>query len=195
MLRKLGLGAVAAAALICFAGTSQAYVYTFTAVMNGPSESPPNASPGTGSGTFTYDDQTHIMNINASFTGLLGNTTAAHIHAATTLPFTSTAGVATQTPSFATFPLGVTSGTHVQSLDMSLSSSYNPSYITANGGSAASAEKAFFNAVTTGRAYYNIHTSAVGSGEIRGFLVPEPASLGILTGAGMLALARRRRTA
>ena len=193
MLRKLGLGIVVVAALVCLAGTSQAYVYNFTATMDGPSESPPNASPGTGFATITYNDQTHFMDINASFSGLLGNTTAAHIHAPTVNPGTLTAGVATQTPSFATFPLGVTSGNHIQSLNMSLASSYNPAFITANGGTAASAEIAFFNYVVQGRAYYNIHTSVVGSGEIRGFLVPEPASLGILAGAGLLALGRRRR--
>jgi hypothetical protein len=192
MLRSLGLAAITAA--LCVGSSAQAYVYTFTADMSGPNESPPNASSGTGSATIVYDDQAHTMSIAASFTGLTGTTTAAHIHAPTVNPFLLTAGVATQTPSFATFPLGVTSGTHNQTLDLTLNSSWNPTYINNNGGTPASAEVAFFNAVTTGRSYYNIHTSFVGSGEIRGFLVPEPTSVALLGGAaGVMAMRRRRR--
>src|SRR4051812_6419846 len=108
---KIGLAGAAIAALLGFSNTSQAFVYHFDVIFDGPSESPPNASPGTGFGTVDYNDVAHTLALNASFSGLLGTTTASHIHAPTLVPFVSTAGVATTTPSFAGFPLGVTSGT------------------------------------------------------------------------------------
>ena len=83
----------------------------YTATLSGPNEAPPNASPGTGTSLVTYDDVAHTLRVEASFSGLIGTTTAAHIHAPTAVPFTGTIGVATQTPSFSGFPLGVTSGT------------------------------------------------------------------------------------
>ena len=178
--------------------TSQAALFTFSMSLTGPGESPPNGSPGTGAGTVSFDTVAHTMAIAlAGFGGLLGTTTAAHIHAATAVPFTGTAGVATTTPSFAGFPLGVTAGSFSSTLDMTLASSYNPSYITANGGTPASAETALLTASLAGEAYFNIHTSAFPGGEIRGFLTPtpEPGSV-TLIGLGcawMLAQRRRQR--
>jgi hypothetical protein len=73
------------------------------------------------------------MFIDVSFSGLLGTTTASHIHCCTPTPLSGTAGVATTTPTFAGFPLGVTSGTYMNTLDLTLASSYNPAFVTANG--------------------------------------------------------------
>ena len=148
----------------------KAQIYTVS--LSGPNESPPNASPGTGNATITINNAASTMRVQCTFSGLTGTTTAAHIHAATTTAGMGTAGVATTTPSFQGFPTGVTSGTCDITLDMTLASSYNPSYVTANGGTTASAFTALKAAIAAGKAYLNIHTSTFGGGEIRGFLLP-----------------------
>jgi hypothetical protein len=200
--------ALATSSLFIVASPAQAVVKLYTLNMTGPSEFPANASPGTGSGTVSYDDVAHTLSINVSFSGLTGTTTAAHIHAPTTASGLGSeaqasaamnASVATQLPSFVGFPLGVTSGNFLSVLDLTQSSSWNPSYITNNGGTPAGAEAAFAAALgttTDSRAYFNIHTSTFGGGEIRGFttLIPEPTAA-VLAGLSFVAFSaiRRRR--
>jgi len=104
--------------------------------------------------------------------------------------------VATTTRTFPGFPLGVTSGTYDQTFDMTLSSSYNPAFVTANG-SVGAAEAALFADMAAGTAYLNIHSQVVPGGEIRGFLIaeiPEPGTL-LLAGAALAGLLLRRRLA
>jgi hypothetical protein len=173
---RLLLATIAAVALGTASLASAAPVQ-YVVVMSGPNESPANASPGTGTATVDIDAVAHTMAINMSWSGLTGTTTASHIHAPTAVALTGTAGVATTTPYFAGFPIGVTSGSYVNTLDMTLASSYNPSYVTANGGTTASAEAALFAAIAAGKAYLNVHSSTFGGGEIRGFLVPGPVAV------------------
>ena len=180
---------IASVALVALSLMSaNATIHQYDVYLDGPSESPANASPGTGFGTVAFDDFLNTLTLSVSFNGLLGTTTASHIHAATASPGTGTAGVATTTPTFAGFPLGVTSGTYNNVLDLTLASSYNPSYITAHGGTTAGAEAALALALASGEAYWNIHTSAFGGGEIRGFLVavPEPSGLALLGIGGIV---------
>ncbi len=194
-LSRLTLLAGALAVGVLSPSTSTAIIYSFDVVLNGPSESPPNASPGTGFATVDWDTVLNTMAVDVTFSGLLGTTTASHIHAATASPGTGTAGVATTTPYFAGFPIGVTSGSYVNTLDMTLASSYNPAYVTANGGTVASAETALLTAILAGEAYLNIHTTVVPGGEIRGFLepVPEPSSLALLALGAAVPVIRRYR--
>ncbi len=188
---RIGLGT---AAVLCAAAASNAAIFVYQTNLSGPQEAPPNASPGTGSATLTWDDVANTMELNFTFTGLTGNTTACHIHGPTAVPGAGTAGVMTTTPSFPSFPNGVTSGSYSRIFDLTLASSFNPSFVSANGGSVANARGAMKAAIDGGRAYLNLHTSTFGGGEIRGFfaLVPTPGTGAMLGLAGLVAMRRRR---
>ena len=167
----------------------QAQNQVYIANLSGPNESPSNASPGIGFAQIVYFPLFQILTVSANFTGLVGTTTASHIHAATPLPFSGTAGVATTTPTFAGTPLGVTSGSFFVSLDLTQASSFNPAYVTAQGG-VPQAAAALIAAIQSGQAYLNIHTTSFPGGEIRGFLVaaPETGSTWSLTSLALGAL-------
>jgi hypothetical protein len=187
MIRRFGLILVAVV-LVSASQRSHAAPISFIASLSGPNESPANSSPGFGQALVDIDSVANTMRVRASFTNLTANAIAAHIHSATASPGTGTAGVATTMPAFTGFPLGATSGSFDNTFDMTLSSSYNGSFITANGGTTASAEAALFASIAAGTAYFNIHTTAFGGGEIRGFLAlgaPEPASI-VMMGTGIL---------
>ena len=185
-----------AASLLVATSLANATITVFNAFLD-QNEGVPTGSPATGSAVVTLDSILNTMRVQVTFAGLLGTTTASHIHAPTPTPFTGTAGVATTTPTFAGFPLGVTSGTFDSTFDMLQASSYNPAFVTANGGTPATAEAALFSAIAAGRSYLNIHTSVFSGGEIRGFLipaVPEPETYAMmLAGLGLLGFVARRR--
>lgn len=156
----------------------------------------PTGSPGTGTARVTIDGT--MMRVQASFSGLLGTTTVAHIHCCTALADIGPAGVASMVPTFAGFPAGVTAGSYDQTFDMTLAGSWNPTFITNNGGTTLSAFSALVAGLDAGTAYFNIHTSEFAGGEIRGFMhaIPEPETYALmLLGLGVVALAARRRKA
>lgn len=157
-------------ALLSLSIAAQAQTITFVATLDGPSEATPNSSPATGTATITYDGTAKTLRVQANYSGLTAAVSGAHIHAATAVAFTGTAGVATRTPTFLDFPTG-TSGTYDHTYDLTVAGSYNPAFVTASGG-IPQAETNLLQSMLSGKAYFNIHTANFPGGEIRGFLVP-----------------------
>ena len=158
------------AAIIAFAACVQGAfgdIFTINGILSGLEEVPPNASPGTGTIAGTYDDVTNTLDFDLEFSGLLAGTTAAHFHAP------APPGVnAPVIIGFAGFPTGVTSGTFANSYVLTAG---QESDLLAN------------------LVYVNVHSTQFPGGEIRTQLipVPEPATAGLMTLAGLL-LHRRR---
>jgi len=182
-------------ALIFISGALPAVAHEakYAALLLGSSEVPASLSPASGSVLITIDFDLVTMRVETNFSGLLGTVTAAHIHCCTD-PGTNV-GVATQTPSFTGFPLGVTAGTYDHTFDMALASSYNAAFITNHGGLVSTAFNDLVAGLDAGKAYFNLHTSVFTGGEIRGLLspVPEPESYALLlAGLGVLTLFARR---
>jgi CHRD domain len=155
---------------------ARAAAITYAAALSGPAESPPNTSPGTGFTRVDFDPAAHTLRVQVGFAGLVAPTTASHIHACTATPGSGTAGVATQVPFFTGFPIGATSGTYDHTFTTLDAATYNPAFVTANGGTAASAEAVLATCLAAGRTYLNIHSTTFPGGEIRGFLLPAEAS-------------------
>lgn len=195
-MRALNLALALAASAV--AGQAAATTYVFDAFLTGPNESPPVASPGTGFSKLFLDTDAHTMRVTITFEDLIGLTTMAHVHAPTADPNTGTIGVATELPSFTGFPLGVQAGTYDHTFDTTLLSTWSAGFVTANGGTALGAETAFLNALLAEKAYINIHTDFVRSGEIRDFYaqVPEPGTWALMiAGFGLTGAILRRGVA
>lgn len=79
--RGAGLtAALLAAGLAIGAGTAGATVYEYCATIDGLQETPPVATPASGTGTFTIDTDANTLSYNITYSGLIGTETAAHIH-------------------------------------------------------------------------------------------------------------------
>jgi hypothetical protein len=213
-------GLVAAIALAAFslASPAQAAQFIYQFVMDGPSESPANASPATGLGFAVYDDATQDFTMSATFSGLIGTVSQTHFHGATgssglsplALPTPAqrqaaasaalNAGIMVGNTTLPGFPLGVQSGVYANTINLNTAGIYNVGYLnTTHLGNVTSARNAFVAGLAAGKVYWNIHTGGTGGfpgGEIRGFadLIPEPATGGLAAfGLAALAAFRRRR--
>ena len=186
-------------------GTTVSAAENFAAILDGLQENPVVATPGSGTGTASYDSTTQMLSVNVSFSGLIGTTSNAHIHCCAT-DLSTNSGVALHFVPQG-FPIGVTSGNFSHTFDLSMASTYDAGYLTASGGTAAQARDRLLNAMRFGVAnsplpgdssiaYFNIHTSFRAGGEIRGNIspIPEPSTACLLLGGlAMLGLTLRKR--
>jgi len=213
-----GIVAALALAAISFASPAHAAQFIYQFVMDGPSESPANASQGTGLGFAIYNDATQDFTMSATFTGLIGTVSQTHFHGATgssgLSPLANPTPAQRQAAASAAlnasimvgnttlpgFPLGVQSGVYANTINLNTGTIYNVGYLnTTHGGNVTNARNAFVAGLAAGKVYWNIHTTGAGgfpAGEIRGFadLIPEPATGGLAVfGLAALSAFRRRR--
>jgi len=189
-MRRLALFLVVGAALLLPARPIDASPITFVATLIGANESPPTGSPGTGHATVILDPVANTLHVDVTFSGLEAGTTASHIHCCLPSPEVPgvNVGVATTVPTFPGFPLGMTSGTYSHDFSLLDPATYNPAFVPLEGGTIPLARNALVAGIEGGETYLNIHTTLFPNGEIRGFLVPEAATL-LLLSAGLAGLA------
>jgi hypothetical protein len=147
-----------------FADSAEAVLFDLTSVIDGLQEVPPSGALGTGTGTMTYDDVTHLLSWDINWSGLTGDVTAMHFH-----------GPA---------PPGLNAGVQVNigAISGLTSPTIGSETISADQGTD----------LLDQLWYINIHTGQFPGGEIRGQVVPEPVAVCMWIGVlGGLAMCRR----
>jgi len=149
---------------------ASADVVTYSANLDGFQEVPPNASPGFGDADVTLDTVSGNINVTSgNYQDLLGNSSTIRL---------ADAAIGSNGPTIMTLTLngggGVQNGTFIGTATLTAGQ---------------------ITDMQAGNMYLNLTTNVYPSGEIRGQLeaVPEPASLTILAGAGLLAIRRPTR--
>ena len=155
---------VAAISVVGVAAAAQGAVIVYSFDIDGLQEVSPVATPGFGSATVTLDTTLNTLSWNIQWQNLLGATTAMHFH-----------GDA---------PIGVNAGVQINvgAISGLVSPSIGMAPIT-------DLQEA---SIINGLWYVNIHSTVHPGGEIRGQVVPAPASAALLGMAGLGVMRRRR---
>jgi hypothetical protein len=147
---------------------------TFVASLRGDNEVPPTGSPGTGFATVVLDPAAHTMHVDVAFSGLLGPTTAAHIHCCLPSPLASGVNAIVATTTLRLLDSGSDLGTYLMTDSHWRRATTRLSPAPSMSGTIAGAEAAL-RAESGTETYLNIHTARRFPGGRSVFLVaPEP---------------------
>ena len=151
------------------AGVAASSAQSFYEVTLTPDADGGGARTGTGSGTFTLGVDNSFQ-YSISYSGLSGNSTAAHIHGPAPVGQPASVVYGLSGSPFGT-PSGTLSGTILNLTPTDISQLNN------------------------GLWYVNVHSTTFGGGEIRGQVtaVPEPGTMALIGLAGGLMMAARRK--
>ncbi|MCC6427377.1 MAG: CHRD domain-containing protein [Phycisphaerales bacterium] len=159
-MRKLALFGAALVAAV--AGSSSAAIVVYNFSMDGLQEVPAVVTTGNGQATVTLDTVSGAVSVTGTYQELIGTVTASHIHGLAA-PGSNAGVIVTLNHT------GGSTGT-----------------ISGNGVLTATQIQGMLDGLT----YVNVHSTFKAGGEIRGQVVPAPASLALL---GLAGLAGRRR--
>lgn len=179
-----GLAVFALSSMVAAAGAD---ILEFNFALTPGQEVPPNNSNAAGAAQLLYDTDTQTYDLDVMVFGigindLMGagpNSTPIHIHEA---------------------PMGVNGGIRV---DVGFVSNFAPSgqgiRLMVDDGPFGGQQGNVFSdpnlneaALLAGNMYLNVHTTSFPGGQIRGQIVPEPATMILLAGAGLALVGRRR---
>ena len=157
------IAAVAGAALLAAAPSSEAETMQFKAELKGSSQVPPSQTSGIGTLTATYDSVANRLSWKGSYSGLSGPATAAHIHGP----------AAVGTNARLVFWISESVGQCSQG-ECKLNSDTKVQPLTSPFEGSVTLTDTQTAELIGGMYYVNIHTNAYPRGEIRGQLLESP---------------------
>lgn len=168
-MRRASVALLLSLVLFAFSNAAGATTFNLTAILDGAQANAGagTGSSGTGSASMTFDDSTSLFTWSGSFTGLTDDFTVAHFHG----------------PALPGANAGVALGFAV---------SLNPDNRSGTFAGSSTLSSGQATDLLAGLWYINIHSDFAPAGEIRGQVVPEPTTAGLLA-LGTLLLGLRRR--